>query len=129
MTDPVIAASDGCAIPVLAVTAEAWPAVLGSRPAALARLAEIGGFKAKAGQLLLVHDAEGEIGEVLFGLGAGGDATVFRGLSAGRRLPAGARARGSGRHGCRAGVRDGRLPLRPLPRRPRARTTPYGARR
>jgi leucyl aminopeptidase len=87
MTDPVIAASDGCAIPVLAVTAEAWPAVLGSRPAALARLAEIGGFKAKAGQLLLVHDAEGEIGEVLFGLGAGGDATVFRGLSA--RLPAG----------------------------------------
>jgi leucyl aminopeptidase len=87
MTDPVIAVSEGRAIPVLAVTAEAWPAVLSDRPAALARLAEIGGFKAKAGQLLLVHDAEGEIGEVLFGLGTGGDATAFRGLSA--RLPAG----------------------------------------
>ena len=80
MTDPVIAATDGRAIPVLAVTAEGWPGLLSDRPAALARLAEIGGFKAKAGQLLLVHDAEGEIAEVLFGLGAGGDATLFRGL-------------------------------------------------
>ena len=87
MTDPVIAATDGRAVPVLAVTAEGWPGLLSDRPAALARLAEIGGFKAKAGQLLLVHDAEGEIAEVLFGLGAGGDVTLFRGLSA--RLPAG----------------------------------------
>ena len=87
MTDPVIAATDGRAIPVLAVTADAWPGLLSDRPAALARLAEISGFKARAGQLLLVHDAEGEIAEVLFGLGAGGDATLFRGLSA--RLPAG----------------------------------------
>ena len=49
MTDPVIAAAEGRAIPVLAVTAEAWPALLSDRPAALGRLAEIGGFKAKAG--------------------------------------------------------------------------------
>ncbi|MDO9338774.1 MAG: leucyl aminopeptidase family protein [Caulobacter sp.] len=87
MTDPVIATPEGRAIPVLAVTTQAWPGVLSDRPAALARLAEIGGFKARAGQLLLVHDAAGEIAEVLFGLGAGGDATAFRGLSA--RLPAG----------------------------------------
>ena len=87
MTDPVIAVVDGPSIPVLAVTAEAWPAVLSDRPASLGRLAEIAGFKAKAGQLLLVHGADGEIAEVLFGLGAGGDATLFRGLSA--RLPAG----------------------------------------
>ncbi|MBX3479091.1 MAG: leucyl aminopeptidase family protein [Caulobacter sp.] len=87
MTDPVIASSDERAIPLRAVTAEAWPDLLAARPASLGRLAETGGFKAGAGQLLLVHDDAGEIAEALFGLGAGDDAFAFRGLAA--RLPAG----------------------------------------
>ncbi|MBI1405569.1 MAG: leucyl aminopeptidase family protein [Caulobacter sp.] len=87
MTDPVIAASEERVIPLLAVTTQAWPDLLASRPVSLGRLAEIGGFKAGAGQLLLVHGEDGEVAEVLFGLGAGDDAFAFRGLAA--RLPAG----------------------------------------
>jgi leucyl aminopeptidase len=87
MTDPVIAAAEGRAIPVLAVTTAAWPGLLSERPASLGRLAEIAGFKAKAGQLLPVHDIDGEIAIVLFGLGDGGEASAFRALAA--KLPAG----------------------------------------
>jgi len=87
MTDPVIAAAEGRAIPVLAVTTAAWPALLSERPASLGRLAEIAGFKARSGQLMPVHDIDGEIDTVLFGLGDGGEVSVFRALAA--KLPAG----------------------------------------
>jgi leucyl aminopeptidase len=88
MTDPVVTAAEGLVVPVLPVTAAAWPEVVENRSGAFCRLAEIGGFKAGAGQLLLVHGPDGEIEEALFGLGAGGDAMAFRALAA--KLPAGA---------------------------------------
>jgi leucyl aminopeptidase len=87
MTDPVVATAEGAPAPVTAIAEAAWPALLDSRPPAIARLAEISGFKARSGQVLVVHGADGEIAEVLFGIGAGADPQVFRALAA--RLPAG----------------------------------------
>jgi leucyl aminopeptidase len=87
MSDPVISTAEGRVVSVQAITAQAWIDGAETRPAGLARLADLSGFKARTGQLLLVHGTDGEIAEALFGLGAGGDALAFRALSA--KLPAG----------------------------------------
>jgi len=86
MSDTVIAASDGPVVPLRLVTSSDWPDVLASRPPALARQAQIAGFKASAGQLLLLHSPEGELTEAFFGLGQGTDPMALR--AAAVRLPA-----------------------------------------
>lgn len=53
-----------------------------------AKLAEIHGFKGTAGQLVLAHDGDGELKDVLYGIGKGQDPLVTAGLSA--KLPKGA---------------------------------------
>src|SRR4051812_13660642 len=86
MSDVILDAFDGPAIPVQALTeAETGPA-LGALPAAKAAAA-LSDFKGKAGQVLLVPGADGTLERVLFGLGAGGDPMAFRALAA--KLPAG----------------------------------------
>jgi leucyl aminopeptidase len=87
MSDVILDAADGPAIPVQALTeAETGPA-LDAIPAGAKAFAAISDFKGKAGQLLLVPGADGALAHVLFGLGAGGDPMVFRMLAA--KLPAG----------------------------------------
>lgn len=87
MSDVILDAADGPAIPVQALTeAETGPA-LDAIPAGAKAFAAISDFKGKAGQLLLVPDADGALAHVLFGLGAGGDPMAFRTLAA--KLPAG----------------------------------------
>ncbi len=56
-------------------------------PGLLATFAQAQGFKAGAGQSVLMPDAEGRLGDVLFGLGDGEDALALAGLSA--HLPEG----------------------------------------
>jgi leucyl aminopeptidase len=87
MTDVILAAADGPAIPVHAMTeAEAGPA-LDAVPAGLKAFVAFNEFKGKAGQVLAVPGADGGLAHVLFGLGAGGDPMAFRTLAA--KLPAG----------------------------------------
>ena len=86
MSDTVIAASDGPVVPLRLVLAADWPDVLASRPPALARQAQIAGFKASAEQLLLLHSPDGELTEAFFGLGQGTDPMALR--AAAVRLPA-----------------------------------------
>src|SRR4051812_27738924 len=86
MSDVILDAFDGPAVPVQALTeAETGPA-LDALPAAKAAAA-LSDFKGKAGQVLLVPGADGTLERVLFGLGAGGDPMAFRPLAA--KLPAG----------------------------------------
>ena len=86
MSDVILDAFDGPAIPVQALTeAEAGPA-LDAAPAAKAA-ATLFDFKGKTGQVLLVPAADGALEQVMFGLGAGGDPMAFRALAA--KLPAG----------------------------------------
>jgi len=87
MSDVILDAADGPAIPVQALTgAETGPA-LDAIPAGVKAFAAISEFKGKAGQLLLVPGPDGALAHVLFGLGAGGDPMAFRTLAA--KLPAG----------------------------------------
>jgi leucyl aminopeptidase len=86
MSDVILDAFDGPVVPVRALTeAETGPA-LDAMPAAKA-FAALSEFKGKAGQVLLVPGPEGALADVLFGLGAGGDAMAFRTLAG--KLPKG----------------------------------------
>ena len=58
------------AVPIHAVTAEALDAALDRLDGRERRFVEAQGFKAEAGQHVLVPDADGDIARVLFGLGA-----------------------------------------------------------
>jgi leucyl aminopeptidase len=87
MSDVILDAADGPAIPVHPLTeAETAPA-LDTIPAGARGFAALNEFKGKAGQLLLVPGADGALASVLFGLGEAGDPMAFRMLAA--KLPAG----------------------------------------
>ena len=87
MTEVLIDRVEGQPTPLHALTEAALEAFLATRPAALARLATLTGFKAKAGQVLVAPDAVGDI--ALFGLGEGAraDGMALRALPV--CLPAG----------------------------------------
>ena len=86
MPDVILDAWDGAAIPIHALT-EAQTAAALDADAFAAALARTADFKGKAGQVLLVPDASGELGRVLFGTGDGQLSVIFRALPA--KLPAG----------------------------------------
>ncbi|PZQ59529.1 MAG: aminopeptidase, partial [Phenylobacterium zucineum] len=86
MSDVILEAFDGAATPVHALTEAAAARVL-EADAFVAALARTGEFKGKAGQVLLVPDATGAVGRVLFGLGETPRVETYRGLPA--KLPAG----------------------------------------
>ncbi|WP_337185866.1 M17 family peptidase N-terminal domain-containing protein [Phenylobacterium sp.] len=91
MSDVILDAWDGPAVPVHALTEAAVAEALAADPVVTA-LAKTADFKGKAGQALLVPGSDGAPAKVLFGVGAGDDgvgdaASTFRVLSA--RLPAG----------------------------------------
>jgi leucyl aminopeptidase len=75
------------AVPVHALTAEAVEAWLEAAPAGVRAQARLAEFKGKAGQTLVIPDADGAPEQVLFGLGAEPAAMGFRALAA--KLPAG----------------------------------------
>ncbi|HKP78755.1 MAG TPA: leucyl aminopeptidase family protein [Phenylobacterium sp.] len=84
MSDAILEAWDGAVTPVHVLT-EADTAAALAADAFAAALAKTSDFKGKSGQLLLVPDAQGGLGRVLFG--AGDSWTALRALPA--RLPAG----------------------------------------
>jgi leucyl aminopeptidase len=88
MTDLILTSADGEVRALHAITEADLAGFLSSQPPALARLAELQGFKAKAGQLLVAPGAD-EAVIALYGLGEGAraDGMTFRALPA--RLPAG----------------------------------------
>jgi len=88
MSDVILDAADGPAIPVHALTEAETPAALDSIPAGGKAYAALNDFKGKSGQLLLVPGADGALASAIFGLGDGGDPMAFRALAA--KLPAGA---------------------------------------
>jgi len=85
MTDVLIESADS-AVPIHALTAEAWPRFAKKASPLTREIADQSDFKAKAGQVLIVPTAAGVPGKVLFGLGDGGDPVLFRALPG--RLPA-----------------------------------------
>jgi leucyl aminopeptidase len=87
MTEVILEASEHAAIPVHAVAEGDLTAFLDGGPAFVKAFAALSEFKAKAGQTLVVPNAEGGLDRVLFGLGAVGEAMGFRALPA--KLPAG----------------------------------------
>ncbi|THD60470.1 M17 family metallopeptidase [Phenylobacterium sp.] len=87
MSDVILDAADGSAVPVHAVTADAAAAALATAPAVAKALATLSEFKGKAGQLLIAPDEAGAMTGVWFGLGDGGDPMAFRALAA--KLPTG----------------------------------------
>ena len=88
MTDLILSAAEGETRALHAIAAADLAAFLEGQPPALARLAELQGFKAKSGQLLVAPGA-GDAVIALFGLGEGArpDGLAFRALPA--RLPVG----------------------------------------
>ena len=86
MADTVLAAWDGPATPVHALTAMQTGEALAADPHAAA-LAKTADFTGKVGQLLLVPGPDGALDHAMFGLGDGADAMAFRTLAG--RLPAG----------------------------------------
>jgi leucyl aminopeptidase len=85
MTEVILEASDATVVPVYALAECDVAAALTAAPAFLAPFAALSDFKGKAGQVLVVPDAQGAIERVLFGLGAKPDPMIFRALAA--RLP------------------------------------------
>ncbi len=88
MTDLILTAPEGETRALYAIAEVELAGFLSSQPLALARLVELQGFKAKAGQLLVAPGAA-DAPIALFGLGEGAraDGMGFRALPA--RLPAG----------------------------------------
>jgi leucyl aminopeptidase len=87
MTEVLIDRSEIQPTPIHALTEAALEGFLAGRPAALARLAKLAGFKAKSSQVLIAPDAEGDIALVGLGEAARGDGMALRALPA--KLPAG----------------------------------------
>jgi leucyl aminopeptidase len=87
MTEVLIESAEAEPTPIHALTEAALDAFLAERGAPLARLARLSGFKAKAGQVLVAPDAEGDIALVGLGAGARADGMALRALPV--RLPAG----------------------------------------
>jgi leucyl aminopeptidase len=88
MTDLILSAATGEFRALHAIVEAELEAFLAGQPPALARLAELQGFKAKAGQILVAPGAD-DAPIALFGLGeaASADGMAFRALPA--RLPGG----------------------------------------
>ena len=84
MTDTLLAAADGPAITLHALTEAHGEAFLAGLPPAAKRLAQAAKFKAKAGQFLLIPGAAAGEDLALFGLGEGAaaDGMAFRVLPA-----------------------------------------------
>ena len=87
MSDVILDTADGPAVAVHARTEAETTAALEAAPAFVKAFAALSEFKGKAGQVLLAPDDAGGLGEVWFGLGAGGDPMALRTLAA--KLPAG----------------------------------------
>jgi leucyl aminopeptidase len=87
MSDALLDATDA-AVPIQALTEAELSAALQGIGGQAAGLAEVEGFKAKAGQALKLPGADGRLARVLLGLGAEASADSFR--AAAGRLPAGA---------------------------------------
>ncbi len=87
MTDVLLSRAEAEPTPIHALTEAALEDFLARRPAPLARLARLSGFKAKAGQTLVAPDAGGDIALVGLGEAAAADGMALRALST--RLPAG----------------------------------------
>lgn len=64
-----------------------WEEVSDSLPGSLTAQAKASGFKGKAGDMALAASGEGDITDVLFGIGTGQDALILASLSS--KLPAG----------------------------------------
>ncbi|MFD1192612.1 leucyl aminopeptidase family protein [Phenylobacterium conjunctum] len=79
--------SDRPVVPILPLTEAELAGYLETAPAFVQGFAALSEFKAKAGQVLAVPGEDGALAQVLFGLGAGVEAPVFRALPA--KLPAG----------------------------------------
>ena len=86
MSDVILEAFGGAAIPVHALLESEAAGVLDGEPS-LKALAVFSDFKGKAGQVLAAPGPDGTLHKVLFGLGAGGDPMAFRTLAG--KLPAG----------------------------------------
>ncbi len=93
MSDLLSTAQEGVVLPIHALHEADLSGFFGQRPEATRRFADISGFKARAGEVLIVPQPSGDIDCVLFGLGTAPkavsalDAMVFRGLAA--KLPEG----------------------------------------
>ncbi|HEX5378348.1 MAG TPA: leucyl aminopeptidase family protein [Phenylobacterium sp.] len=87
MTEVILEASDHAAVPVYPIADGELDAFLEAGPAFVKAFAAMSEFKAKAGQVLVVPNAEGGLDRVLFGLGPAGEAMAFRALPS--KLPAG----------------------------------------
>jgi leucyl aminopeptidase len=87
MSEVILDAFDGDAVPVHALTDHELPGFLEAAPETVRAQATLAEFKAKSGQVLAVPDAEGGAELVLFGLGGAPEAMAFRALPA--KLPAG----------------------------------------
>jgi leucyl aminopeptidase len=89
MSEVLLAAAQGPAIPIHLVAEEETAAYLERGPAALRAYAELQDFKGKAGQVLAAPSSDGGVDRVLAGVGPAGrlDAMVLRGLPA--KLPPG----------------------------------------
>jgi leucyl aminopeptidase len=84
MTDILIETAEGATIALHALTEAALEGFLAGQPPLVAKLAEMGRFKAKAGQFLMVPGSEPGADMALFGLGetAAPDGMAFRPLPA-----------------------------------------------
>jgi len=82
MSEVILQASEGAAVPLHALADHETEAFLAAQPAFVRSAARFGDFKGRAGQVLCVPDGEGVLERVLVGLGAGGDPMAFRALPA-----------------------------------------------
>src|SRR5438067_7433122 len=87
MSEVIIDAADGPAIPVHLVRVSAWEAFAETQPEPVRSAAALAKFTAKAGQLALAPTGDGAVERVLFGLADDADAMALRGLAA--KLPPG----------------------------------------
>ena len=87
MSDQILQTSDQATTPVYALSEADLEGYLATAPDFLKGFAAQNDFKARSGQVLSSPAADGTVDRILFGVGAGTDPTVFRGLAA--KLPAG----------------------------------------
>jgi len=87
MSDQILKTSDQATIPVHALCEADLDGYLATATDFLKGFAAANEFKARAGQILSSPGADGAVDCIVFGVGAGADPTVFRGLAA--KLPAG----------------------------------------
>ena len=87
MSETILETSEQSTTPVRALTEAELAGFLDAGPAFVKAFAGLSEFKAKAGQVLAIPNAEGALELILFGLGARAEPMAFRALPA--KLPAG----------------------------------------